>query len=137
MRFWWWKRHAILELAANRQAIWLGLLLVLSADFAREYDGEDLLREPWRLALPLFASLLTSVLFCSHWCGASPECPALVEQHREALTARFDDSSFTDAQRSRLQALLSLPSSNPAGDLAEQFETPSAEPQTPMEEQDR
>jgi len=30
--------------------------------FAREYDGEDLLHEPWHLLLPLVASLATSFI---------------------------------------------------------------------------
>jgi hypothetical protein len=42
--------------------VWVGLLFVLAAGFAREYDGEDLLREPWHLLLPLGASLATSAL---------------------------------------------------------------------------
>jgi hypothetical protein len=42
--------------------VWLGLLFVLSAGFAREYDGEDLLHEPWHLGIPLVASLGTSIL---------------------------------------------------------------------------
>lgn len=60
-------RQAILEVAANRRAVWIGFLFVLSAGFAREYDGEDLLHEPWYLFFPLIASLITSfVLFlCS------------------------------------------------------------------------
>ncbi len=58
-------RRAILRLAQSRSALWLGLLFVLSAGFAREYDGADLLREPWHLVLPLGASLATSfVLYC-------------------------------------------------------------------------
>jgi hypothetical protein len=55
-------RDAILQIATNRRALWLGLLFVLSAGFAREYDGEDLLREPWHLLLPLGASLGSSLL---------------------------------------------------------------------------
>jgi hypothetical protein len=42
--------------------LWIGLLFVLSAGFAREYDGEDLLREPWRLLIPVGASLAASFL---------------------------------------------------------------------------
>jgi hypothetical protein len=57
-------RRAIEAVAATPQAVWLGGLLVLSAAFAREYDGTDLLREPGHLAVPLGASLATSfVLF--------------------------------------------------------------------------
>jgi hypothetical protein len=55
-------RDAILHIAANRHALWLGLLFVLSAAFAREYDQEDLLREPWYLIIPLAASLASSFL---------------------------------------------------------------------------
>jgi len=55
-------RQAIHDIAACRKAVWIGLLFVLSAGFAREYDGEDLLAEPWHLFLPLGASLVTSVL---------------------------------------------------------------------------
>ena len=58
-------REAICTLASHRDTVGLGLLFVLSAAFAREYDGEDLLHEPWHLLLPLVASLGTSfVLFC-------------------------------------------------------------------------
>lgn len=57
-------REAILTLASHRGTVGLGLIFVLSAAFAREYDGEDLLHEPWHLLLPLVASLATSfVLF--------------------------------------------------------------------------
>ena len=34
-------RQAILELAADRRALWVGLLFVLSAGFAREYDARS------------------------------------------------------------------------------------------------
>jgi hypothetical protein len=45
--------------------LWAGLLLVISAGFAREYDGEDLLHEPWHVVIPVGASLVTSfILFC-------------------------------------------------------------------------
>jgi hypothetical protein len=55
-------RRAIIEIAETRAALWVGLLFVLSAGFAREYDGADLLHEPWHLALPLAASLGTSLV---------------------------------------------------------------------------
>lgn len=58
-------RQAILSLAASRGTVWLGMLLVFSAALAREYDGEDLLHEPWHLFLPLVASLATSFLLFS------------------------------------------------------------------------
>lgn len=53
-------RQAILDTAADRSALWLGALFVLSAGFAREYDGEDLLHEPWYLLIPFGASVVTS-----------------------------------------------------------------------------
>ena len=55
-------RSAIEQIAACRQAPWLGLIFVFSAGLAREYDGQDLLHEPWHLLLPLVASLATSFL---------------------------------------------------------------------------
>jgi len=58
-------RGAILTIASGRGAVALGFLFVLSAAFAREYDGEDLLHEPWHLFLPLGASLLSSFLLFS------------------------------------------------------------------------
>jgi hypothetical protein len=56
------ERQAIQTIAADRKAIWLGFLFVLSASFARDYDGEDLLHEPWHLLIPLAASLGASFL---------------------------------------------------------------------------
>lgn len=59
------QREAIYAIAATPAMLWVGLLLVISAGFAREYDGEDLLHEPWHVAIPVGASLATSfVLFC-------------------------------------------------------------------------
>ena len=60
LRFLFGSRDAIERIAACRQAPWIGLLLVFSAALAREYDGQDLLHEPWHLLLPLAASLATS-----------------------------------------------------------------------------
>ena len=56
------RRSAILDVAAGPHALMLGGVLVLSAGFAREYDGEDLLHEPWHLLIPHGASLLTAFL---------------------------------------------------------------------------
>jgi hypothetical protein len=57
-------RQAILEISRCPSAIGLGLLFVISAGLAREYDGEDLLAEPWYILIPVAASLATSfVLF--------------------------------------------------------------------------
>ena len=62
------QRQAILDIAASRNALWVGLLFVFSAGFAREYDGEDLLHEPWHLMIPMAASLATStLLFAIMW----------------------------------------------------------------------
>lgn len=61
-RFFVGSRDAIQKVAETKSVLWLGLLFVISAGFAREYDGEDLLHEPWHLALPLVASLGTSFL---------------------------------------------------------------------------
>ncbi len=62
IRFLLGSRKAIETIASTKNVLWLGLLFVLSAGFAREYDGEDLLHEPWHLVLPLVASLATSFL---------------------------------------------------------------------------
>lgn len=56
-------RAAILDAAAHWPAsLLIGALLVLSAGFARNYDGEDLRAEPWWLLGPFAASMLTSLL---------------------------------------------------------------------------
>jgi hypothetical protein len=55
-------RRAILAAAGTRGLLGLGLLFVLSSGLAREYDAEDLVREPWYALLPIPASLLTSAL---------------------------------------------------------------------------
>ena len=43
-------RKAILQIAANRHALWIGLLFVLSAGFAREYRAHDASDAPRALA---------------------------------------------------------------------------------------
>ena len=53
-------QNAIQAVARSKSTFWLGLLFVLSTGFAREYDGEDLLAQPWHIFLPLAASLATS-----------------------------------------------------------------------------
>jgi hypothetical protein len=62
-------RQAILELAADRRGLAVGFLFVLSAGFAREYDGTDLLREPWHVLIPIGASLAASFLLFVIACG--------------------------------------------------------------------
>jgi hypothetical protein len=65
LRFLVGSREAIFRVARCRQALWLGLVFVLSTGFAREYDGADLWHEPWHLVLPLVASLGTSLVLWS------------------------------------------------------------------------
>lgn len=52
-------RDAILEVASSRWSILIGILFVISAGLAREYDGENLLHEPWHALRPLGASLVS------------------------------------------------------------------------------
>src|SRR5262245_8431110 len=54
-------REAILQVANCRGGLWLGLAFVFSAALAREYDGQDLVHEPWHLLVPLAASLGSSL----------------------------------------------------------------------------
>ena len=64
VRFPFGYRSAILDLATNHATLWLGLMFVVSAGLAREYDRENLAKEPWHLIAPLIASLATSwILF--------------------------------------------------------------------------
>jgi hypothetical protein len=57
-------REAILTIARSKHSLWIALLFVLSAGFAREYDQEDLSRSPGVLLLPLVSSwFAASVLF--------------------------------------------------------------------------
>jgi hypothetical protein len=64
LKFLFGNRAAILTIARTPAALWLGAIFVLSAAFAREYDGKDLAAEPWHLLVPHVASLVTSfVLF--------------------------------------------------------------------------
>src|SRR5688572_7328691 len=81
-------RESILRIARDRAAIWIGLLFVLSAGFAREYDGEDLLREPWHALIPIPASLLISfMLFVPFWARMErARRPALGSAYRAFLT---------------------------------------------------
>ena len=59
------QRRAILRVAETRYAVWVGLLLVISAGLARDYDREDLWHEPWNLLPPIGASLVSSFLLFS------------------------------------------------------------------------
>ncbi|MBI3410906.1 MAG: hypothetical protein HY040_21440 [Planctomycetes bacterium] len=63
-------RQAILTLAASRWTFPVGLCFVVSAALAREYDGKDLVREPWHLLIPAGASIAASFLLVSFiWFG--------------------------------------------------------------------
>jgi hypothetical protein len=95
-------RQAILEIAGDRRALFTGFLFVLSAGFAREYDGEDLLHEPYYLLIPVAASLAASfalyTLLCammafSRWRRRAepdeekrPKVPAFWSGYRSFLT---------------------------------------------------
>ena len=61
VQFLLFQREATLRVAASKSAFWIGLLFVFAAGFAREYDGEYLIAEPWHLVLPLAASLIGCV----------------------------------------------------------------------------
>ena len=64
LSFYTGKREAIIAIASSKHSLWLGLMFVLSAGLAREYDGEDLWHEPWHLLIPVGASLAAfSILF--------------------------------------------------------------------------
>jgi hypothetical protein len=66
-------RLAILTLASSPWTLALGAMFVSSAALARDYDGEDLLHEPWHLLVPFIASLGASLfLFIVAWAG----CPS-------------------------------------------------------------
>ena len=54
--------RATLTLASHRNTFWLGFILVISAGFAREYDGADLHHEPWHLLVPVAASVGSSLI---------------------------------------------------------------------------
>jgi hypothetical protein len=56
------RRDSIVKAANSPGAVWIGFLFVLSAGFAREYDGAYLFREPWEFLAPLAASLATSAV---------------------------------------------------------------------------
>jgi len=64
VKFLFGDRGAIERVAACRSTIWVGLVFVLMASLAREYDQEDLVHEPWLLLLSPLASLaVASLLF--------------------------------------------------------------------------
>ncbi len=64
-------RRAILDVARSPWAPACGGLLVLSAALAREYDGADLVHEPWQALAPLGASLVSGTLLFAIVHGAA------------------------------------------------------------------
>ncbi|HEY4261863.1 MAG TPA: hypothetical protein VGM98_16955 [Schlesneria sp.] len=57
-------RPAILTFASRGETFWLGLVLVISAGFVREYRQINWLHNPWLIALPLIMTVaLSLVLF--------------------------------------------------------------------------
>ncbi|MCA8996587.1 MAG: hypothetical protein KDA80_06375 [Planctomycetaceae bacterium] len=56
------QRQAIEAIADCRSCLWLGMTLTILAGLCREYDQEDLLREPWYLLIPLVASSVVILL---------------------------------------------------------------------------
>lgn len=55
-------RPAILAFASHRGTFWLGLVLVISAGFVREYHGVYWLQSPWMIALPLITTVAVSLV---------------------------------------------------------------------------
>lgn len=76
------ERRAILALASAPAAFPAGLFFALSAGFAREYDGEYLVREPWHVPIPALASALAATLFWlaffRPWRGGAPSWRSFV-----------------------------------------------------------
>ncbi len=62
IKFLLFNAEAVRQIAGSKRATWVGLLLVISAGIAREYDGEYLVAEPWYLLIPVAASLVAC--FC-------------------------------------------------------------------------
>lgn len=58
VKFLMFDADAIKQIATSKTATWIGLLFVISAGFAREYDGEYLIAESWHLLIPVAASLI-------------------------------------------------------------------------------
>lgn len=63
IRYYFGDRRAILQIAQHPSSLWIGFLFVLAAGFAREYDGQYLVREPWHVLIPLPVSIALSLVF--------------------------------------------------------------------------
>lgn len=68
--FFFGQRDSILRMVDSKGGLLFSATLVMSAAFAREYDAESLVHEPWHLLGPFGASIiLASVLFViTQWC---------------------------------------------------------------------
>ena len=78
LRYLAFDEDAIRRIAAAPRVILAGAVLVVAAGLARDYDGEDLLAEPWHLAGGLAISTVVSTLMAGLlWLQAvrSPERP--------------------------------------------------------------
>ncbi|MBY0229928.1 MAG: hypothetical protein K2W96_11660, partial [Gemmataceae bacterium] len=83
---------AIRRIAQDRHALWVGFAFVLSAGFAREYDGADLVAGPLWVVIPLVASLLASFVMWTFFLELAwrpTEGEADTEGVRLATRARF------------------------------------------------
>jgi hypothetical protein len=89
-RFFIGRRQAITDIIETKNALWLGLLFVLSAGFARERYFEDRLDEPWIVLQPLVLSLAMSLLlYCLLWLVATKNMLSVVSfgaSYRSFLT---------------------------------------------------
>jgi hypothetical protein len=84
-------RQAILTIAGGKQSLFIALLFVLSAGFAREYDQEDLVRNPGVLVIPLIVSTVAgSLLFVCAWlcrsAGGNAATFTIPDHYRSFLT---------------------------------------------------
>ncbi|MFT5528003.1 MAG: hypothetical protein ACI9HK_005989, partial [Pirellulaceae bacterium] len=84
------RRDAIGKIMDCPAAIWIGLVFVIAAGFAREYDGESLVHEPWHLLIPLGASIASSlvlyiVLYLVSICRKAPR-RGFIAGYRQFLT---------------------------------------------------
>ncbi len=61
-RFLFGSRQAICDIARCKSGLLIGFLLTLSAGFAREYDAEYLVAEPWHVLISAGASLAASFI---------------------------------------------------------------------------
>src|ERR1041384_4053012 len=114
LRYWIGDRRAMLQIAHHRSSLWIGFLFVVAAGFAREYDGQYLLREPWHLLIPLAASLgLSLLLFCLFLCGmkADNHFPGFWPAYRSFLSLFWMAAPFAFLYAVPYERFLSAPDS--------------------------